>query len=45
MHWVQTSPGWTGWRSAEPGTGGLVLPYLDGERTPDLPSATGTLLG
>jgi xylulokinase len=31
---------------AEPGAGGLVLlPYLDGERTPDLPEATGTLSG
>jgi xylulokinase len=32
--------------AAEPGAGGLVLlPYLDGERTPDLPGATGTLTG
>jgi xylulokinase len=32
--------------AAPPGAGGLVLlPYLDGERTPDLPDATGTLLG
>ncbi|HET8601396.1 MAG TPA: xylulokinase [Segeticoccus sp.] len=32
--------------AAEPGAGGLVLlPYLDGERTPDLPEATGTLGG
>ncbi len=31
---------------AAPGAGGLVLlPYLDGERTPDLPEATGTLRG
>lgn len=31
---------------AEPGAGGLrLLPYLDGERTPDLPGATGTLGG
>jgi xylulokinase len=31
---------------ADPGSGGLVLlPYLDGERTPDLPDATGRLLG
>jgi xylulokinase len=31
---------------ADPGAGGLVLlPYLDGERTPDLPDATGTLSG
>ena len=31
---------------AEPGAGGLVLlPYLDGERTPDLPHATGTVGG
>jgi xylulokinase len=30
----------------EPGAGGLVLlPYLDGERTPDLPDATGSLSG
>lgn len=30
----------------EPGARGLVLvPYLDGERTPDLPSATGFLTG
>ncbi len=32
--------------AAEPGAAGLVLlPYLDGERTPDLPEATGTLFG
>jgi len=32
--------------AAEPGAGGLVLlPYLDGERTPDLPSATGLVHG
>lgn len=32
--------------AAEPGAGGLtLLPYLDGERTPDLPNATGTLGG
>jgi xylulokinase len=32
--------------SAEPGSGGLTLvPYLEGERTPNLPSATGSLLG
>ncbi len=32
--------------SAEPGAGGLVLlPYLDGERTPNLPDATGSLTG
>ncbi len=31
---------------AEPGAGGLVLlPYLDGERTPDLPSASGLVHG
>ncbi|HET9138269.1 xylulokinase [Actinophytocola sp.] len=31
---------------AAPGSGGLVmLPYLEGERTPDLPNATGTLVG
>lgn len=31
---------------ARPGAGGLsLLPYLDGERTPDLPQATGTLSG
>ncbi len=31
---------------AEPGAGGLtLLPYLDGERTPNLPDATGTLGG
>ncbi len=31
---------------APPGAGGVVLvPYLDGERTPDRPDATGTLLG
>lgn len=31
---------------AESGAGGLaLLPYLDGERTPDLPLATGTLSG
>lgn len=31
---------------ASPGAGGLsLLPYLDGERTPDLPEATGTLSG
>lgn len=32
--------------AARPGAGGLVLlPYLDGERTPDLPAASGTLTG
>lgn len=32
--------------AAEPGAGGLVhLPFLDGERSPDLPEATGTLAG
>lgn len=32
--------------SAAPGSGGLVLlPYLDGERTPNLPDATGSILG
>jgi xylulokinase len=32
--------------AAEPGAGGLVLlPYLDGERTPNLPSASGHLSG
>ncbi|MGB3827433.1 MAG: xylulokinase [Ornithinimicrobium sp.] len=32
--------------SAAPGAGGLsLLPYFDGERTPDLPDATGTLSG
>ena len=31
---------------AEPGAGGLTfVPYLDGERTPDRPDATGTLSG
>jgi xylulokinase len=31
---------------AAPGADGLVmLPYLEGERTPDLPNATGTLVG
>lgn len=32
--------------ATEPGARGVVLvPYLDGERTPDLPHATGTLTG
>ncbi|WP_422752163.1 xylulokinase [Micromonospora sp. WMMD708] len=32
--------------SAQPGAGGLtLLPYLDGERTPDLPDARGLLAG
>jgi xylulokinase len=32
--------------AAEPGSGGLtLLPYLDGERTPNLPAATGSLVG
>ena len=32
--------------AATPGSGGLVLvPHLDGERTPDRPQATGTLAG
>jgi xylulokinase len=32
--------------AAEPGAGGLVMvPYLDGERTPNRPHATGTLRG
>lgn len=31
---------------ADPGAGGLVLvPYLEGERTPNLPGATGTMVG
>jgi xylulokinase len=31
---------------AAPGAGGMaLLPYLDGERTPNLPDATGTLVG
>ncbi|QHC23939.1 xylulokinase [Streptomyces sp. GS7] len=33
-------------RTAEPGAGGLVLlPYLGGERTPNLPDAAGSLTG
>jgi xylulokinase len=33
-------------RAAPPGAGGVVLlPYLDGERTPNMPDATGTLSG
>ncbi|RZQ64067.1 xylulokinase [Amycolatopsis suaedae] len=33
-------------QTAEPGAAGLtLLPYLDGERTPNLPGATGSLLG
>lgn len=32
--------------AAEPGAGGLVhVPYLEGERTPNLPEATGSLTG
>lgn len=32
--------------AARPGAGGLaLLPYLDGERTPNLPDASGTLVG
>ncbi|MDO5697788.1 MAG: xylulokinase [Dermatophilus congolensis] len=32
--------------AAEPGSGGLTLvPYLEGERTPNLPDATGALFG
>ncbi|MFJ7067933.1 xylulokinase [Streptomyces sp. NPDC101115] len=31
--------------AAEPGDGLVLLPYLDGERTPDLPLATGLLTG
>ncbi|GAA1242222.1 xylulokinase [Prauserella halophila] len=32
--------------SASPGAGGLtLLPYLDGERTPNLPDASGSLVG
>ena len=32
--------------ASKPGAGGLVLlPYLDGERTPNLPNATGSLFG
>ncbi|MYW69424.1 xylulokinase [Streptomyces sp. SID8379] len=30
---------------AEPGDGTVLLPYLDGERTPDLPHAAGLLTG
>lgn len=33
-------------RGAQPGAGGLtLLPYLAGERTPDLPDASGALIG
>ncbi len=33
-------------RAAEPGAGGLVfVPHLDGERTPNLPEASGSLVG
>ena len=33
-------------RAAEPGSGGLVfVPHLDGERTPNLPEASGSLVG
>ena len=33
-------------RSCAPGAAGVVLlPYLDGERTPNLPDATGTFAG
>lgn len=33
-------------RQSDPGAGGLtMLPYLDGERTPDYPDATGSLVG
>ncbi|MFD7326473.1 xylulokinase [Streptomyces sp. NPDC059875] len=31
--------------AVDPGDGVVVLPYLDGERTPDLPHATGLLTG
>lgn len=31
--------------AAEPGDGVVVLPYLDGERTPDLPDAAGMVAG
>lgn len=32
--------------AAEPGSGGLIqVPFLEGERTPNLPHATGTLFG
>ena len=32
--------------AAQPGAGGIVLlPYLDGERTPNLPNASGTMFG
>jgi len=32
--------------AAEPGAGGVVLvPYFEGERTPNLPNATGSLMG
>ncbi|MFJ4685085.1 xylulokinase [Streptomyces sp. NPDC088789] len=31
--------------AVEPGTSVTLLPYLDGERTPDLPHASGLLLG
>ena len=45
-----SAPTWTGsprwrWRPS-PGAGGLtLLPYLDGERTPNRPDATGVLRG
>lgn len=31
--------------AAEPGDGVVVMPYLDGERTPNLPLATGAIVG
>jgi xylulokinase len=31
--------------AAEPGGGVVVLPYLDGERTPNLPEASGSVVG
>ncbi len=44
---ASTTTGWPGWRCPRrPGADGLVLvPYLEGERTPNRPDATGALHG
>lgn len=44
---VDRFAGWLGLdrEDAAPETACVVLPYLDGERTPDLPLATGTVVG
>ena len=44
---VDRTAGWLGLErdDVDPADGVIVLPWLDGERTPDLPGASGTIVG